>query len=58
MKEVHCDYCKKVFRPGEFMAVLATFPTKNVVGRTDVIIRQWIKKAGGTVYCKECFENK
>lgn len=58
MKKLYCDSCDREINPGEFMAVLAKTPTKYYVGRTDSIIKKWVKKTDGTIYCKKCFENK
>lgn len=58
MEKFNCDFCSKQIRPGEFMAVLAKSSTKDYVGRTDAIIKKWVKSTEGVIYCKECFENK
>lgn len=58
MKKFNCDSCGKENRPGEFMAVLGKSPTKDYVGRTDAIIKKWVKSTDGVIHCKECFENK
>ncbi|GAB4074919.1 hypothetical protein GCM10028778_24220 [Barrientosiimonas marina] len=53
-----CDACGREIKPNEFMAVLAKFPEKDHVGRTDAIIKKWVKTTDGAIYCKACFENK
>lgn len=53
-----CNSCGRDIKPGEFMAVLATSPTKDHVGRTDAIIKKWVETTDGAIYCKECFESK
>lgn len=53
-----CVACGSEIKPNEFMAVLAKSPTKNHVGRTDTIIKNWVTSTDGAIYCKECFENK
>lgn len=53
-----CHSCSEDIKPGAFMAVLAKSPTKGNVGRTDAIIKKWVKTTDGVIYCEDCFENK
>lgn len=58
MNKLNCDSCGSGIKPGEFMAVLADYPKKEFVGRTDAIIKKWVKTTDGVIYCKGCFESK
>lgn len=58
MKKFNCDACGKEITSGEFMAVIAKSPTKDHVGRTDAILKKWVKTTDGVIYCEKCFENK
>lgn len=58
MKVLNCDFCDKEINQGEFIAVLAKSPTKDYVGRTDLIIKKWVSATDGSIYCRNCFDNK
>ncbi|HET7578909.1 MAG TPA: hypothetical protein VFK33_06475 [Bacillales bacterium] len=56
--DMYCDCCGRIIESEEPMAVLAKSPSSSYYGVMGAMINKWVRKTGGTIYCRDCFENQ